>query len=176
MSRHLFQSWQQEASDRDSWRSSVKKASCEFEAERHKATKEKCRRQRGRAASLPSSSQKLCLSKVRYGVCIKNRSLRPPTSVQELTVNLPNNPRLRGMSHHHQRKRLFLPKFTLFSYTCSQSIKTVYHFQCRWGCTSHLLHPHVVDESNLYLLLFMLFFFSISLSFLFSLFFSPGKE
>ena len=28
------QSWQQEASDRDSWRSSVRKASCEFEAER----------------------------------------------------------------------------------------------------------------------------------------------
>ena len=29
------QSWQQEASDRDSWRSSVRKASCEFETERH---------------------------------------------------------------------------------------------------------------------------------------------
>ena len=29
------QSWQQEASNRDSWRSSVRKASCEFEAERH---------------------------------------------------------------------------------------------------------------------------------------------
>ena len=29
------QSWQQEASDRDSWRSSVRKASCEFAAERH---------------------------------------------------------------------------------------------------------------------------------------------
>ena len=36
------QSWQQEASDRDSWLSSVRKASCEFEAERHKDTKEKC--------------------------------------------------------------------------------------------------------------------------------------
>ena len=51
------QSWQQEASDRDSWRSSVRKASCEFEAERHKAAKEKRRRQKERAASLPSSSQ-----------------------------------------------------------------------------------------------------------------------
>ena len=30
------QSWQQEASERDSWRSSVRKASCEFEAERQK--------------------------------------------------------------------------------------------------------------------------------------------
>ena len=34
------QSWQQEASDQDSWCSSVRKASCEFEAERHKAAKE----------------------------------------------------------------------------------------------------------------------------------------
>ena len=33
------QLWQQEASDRDSWRSSVRKASCESEAERHKAAK-----------------------------------------------------------------------------------------------------------------------------------------
>ena len=51
------QSWQQEASDWDSWRSSVRKASCEFEAERHKATKQKRRRQKEQAASLPSSSQ-----------------------------------------------------------------------------------------------------------------------
>ena len=51
------QSWQQEASDRDSWRSSVRKASCEFEAEGRKATEEKRRRQTERAASLPSSSQ-----------------------------------------------------------------------------------------------------------------------
>ena len=33
------QSWQKEASDRDSWHSSVRKASCEFEAEKHKAAK-----------------------------------------------------------------------------------------------------------------------------------------
>ena len=51
------QSWQKEASDRDSWHSSVRKASCEFEAEKHKAPKEKRRRQKERAASLPSSSQ-----------------------------------------------------------------------------------------------------------------------
>ena len=51
------QSWQQEASDRDSWRSSVRKASCKFEAERQKAAKEKHRRQKERAASLPYSSQ-----------------------------------------------------------------------------------------------------------------------
>ena len=35
------QSWQQEASDRDSWYSSVRRASCEFKAERHKAKNEK---------------------------------------------------------------------------------------------------------------------------------------
>ena len=39
------------------WPSSVRKASCEFEAERHKAGKEKRRRQKERAAYLPSSSQ-----------------------------------------------------------------------------------------------------------------------
>ena len=44
----------------------------------------------------------LRLSKVRYVVRIKNRSLQPPTSMQKFTINLPNNPRLRGMSHHHQ--------------------------------------------------------------------------
>ena len=38
------QSWQQEASDRDSLRPSVRKASCEFEAERHTAAKEKRRK------------------------------------------------------------------------------------------------------------------------------------
>ena len=51
------QTWQQEASDRDSWRSSVRKASCKSEAERHEAAKEKRRRQKEQAASLPSSTQ-----------------------------------------------------------------------------------------------------------------------
>ena len=51
------QSWQQEASDGDSWCSSVRKASCKFRAERHKAAKEKRRRHKERAASLSSSSQ-----------------------------------------------------------------------------------------------------------------------
>ena len=40
------QSWQQEASDQDSWRSSVRKASRKFEAERHEAAKEKRRRRK----------------------------------------------------------------------------------------------------------------------------------
>ena len=51
------QSWQQEASDRDSWRPSVRKTSCTFEAERHEATKERPRRQKERAASQSSSAQ-----------------------------------------------------------------------------------------------------------------------
>ena len=41
------QSWQQKASGRDSWRSSVRKASCYFDTERHKAAKGKRRRQKG---------------------------------------------------------------------------------------------------------------------------------
>ena len=94
------QSWQQEALNRDSWRLSVRKASFEFKAERHKAAKEKHRRQKERATSLPSSSKTfICPSAVGgWGVCIKNRSLQLPTSKQELTINLPNNPCLRGMS------------------------------------------------------------------------------
>ena len=98
LKRHLaqagisHQSWQQEASDRDSCRSSVKKTSCEFETEMHKATKEKRRRQKERAAPLPSSSQTFVCPKCGRGcVCIMNRSLQTPTSMQELTIDLPNN-------------------------------------------------------------------------------------
>ena len=59
------QSWQQEASDRDSWCSSVRKASCEFEAERHKAAKEKTQ-EAERASSIPTILiLNLRLSKVR---------------------------------------------------------------------------------------------------------------
>ena len=51
------QSWQQEASDRDSWRSSVRKASSKFEKEKHEIIKERRRRQKERAASLSSLFQ-----------------------------------------------------------------------------------------------------------------------
>ena len=61
------QSCQQEASDRDSWSSSVRNASCEFGAERHKAAKEKRRRQKERLASLPSSFQTFDCSKCGRG-------------------------------------------------------------------------------------------------------------
>ena len=60
------QTWEQEASERDSWRSSVRKASCDFKAERHKAAKEKRRRQKERASSIPTNIiPNLRLSKVR---------------------------------------------------------------------------------------------------------------
>ena len=65
------QSWQQEASDRDSWRSLVRKASCEFEAERYKAAKEKRRRQKERAASLPSSSKTYVCPKCGRGCALR---------------------------------------------------------------------------------------------------------
>ena len=35
------------------------------------------------------------------GSVVLNQFLQPPTSMQELTINLPKNPWLRGMSHHH---------------------------------------------------------------------------
>ena len=50
-------SWQQGASDRDSWRSSVRKAGCKFEAERHEAAKERRGRQKERASSQSSPAQ-----------------------------------------------------------------------------------------------------------------------
>ena len=59
LKRHLAQAgishhlWQQEASDRDSWRLSVRKTSCEFEAEKHTAAKEK-RTKAERACSIPT--------------------------------------------------------------------------------------------------------------------------
>ena len=97
------QSWQQ-ASDRDSWRSSVRNASCEFEAERHKATKEKRRRQKEQAPPLhPHPKPPSVQSAV--GVRINNRSLQPQTSMQDLTINPANNPRLQGMSHHHSTEQ-----------------------------------------------------------------------
>ena len=45
------QSWQQEASDRDSWRSSMRKASCEFEAD-IKPQKKKAGGRKGEQLSL----------------------------------------------------------------------------------------------------------------------------
>ena len=56
------QSWQHEASDRDSWHSSVKKSTCKYVAEKLEA-KRKNRRQKERAASLSPSTQTFICSK-----------------------------------------------------------------------------------------------------------------
>ena len=94
------QPWQQEASDRDSWRSSVRKTSCEFEAERLKAAKEKCRRQKEQA-SHPSSSQTFVCPKCSRG-CTSRISLSShQRACKNFTLSLPNDLHLRGMSHHH---------------------------------------------------------------------------
>ena len=64
LNRQLAQPWQQEASDGDIWRSSVRKASRKFGAERHEAVQEGCRRQREQAASQSSSAQTVTVQKV----------------------------------------------------------------------------------------------------------------
>ena len=51
------QAWQQEASERGSWRTAVKKACQKFETERSKAAKDKRKRQKDRAASQQSPAQ-----------------------------------------------------------------------------------------------------------------------
>ena len=84
----IHQSWQQETSDRDSWRFSVRKASRKFEAERHEAAKERHRRQKERAASESSSAQTAVCPKCsralasRIGLYSHQRSRKdwPPTS------------------------------------------------------------------------------------------------
>ena len=79
------QSWQQKASDQDSWCSSAKKIGRKLEAERHEATKERRRRQKERAASESSSAQtvtcpecsRVCASKIKL------------TATNEHATNLP---------------------------------------------------------------------------------------
>ena len=99
------QPWQQEASDRDSWRSSVRKASRNFEAERHEAVQERQRRQKERAASQSFSAEtfacpkcsRVCAS--RSGLCCHQRACKNwPSTFKK-------NPRLRGTSHHHHHQR-----------------------------------------------------------------------
>ena len=95
------QSWQQEASDGDNWRSSVRRASYEFEAERHKAAKEKRRRQKEQAATLPSSSQTFVCPECGRG-CASRIGLH---SHQWACKNWPSkNPCPWGMSHHHHHQ------------------------------------------------------------------------
>ena len=84
------QSWQQEASDRDSWCSSVRKASCKFRAERHKAAKEKRRRHKERAASLLFSTQSFVCPKCSR-VCA-SKSVSTATNERARIDHLPSPP------------------------------------------------------------------------------------
>jgi transcription termination factor 2 len=53
--------WQQLATDRDSWRSTISKASLEFEARRSEASRQKRQRQKERAtAQVPSTEAFIC--------------------------------------------------------------------------------------------------------------------
>ena len=59
------QTWQQEASDRNSWCSSVRKADRKFKAKRHEAAKKRCWSQKECAASQSSSAQSFACPKCR---------------------------------------------------------------------------------------------------------------
>ena len=78
----------------------MKKASGKFEAERHKAAKKKRKRQKEPAASLQSHPK---LSSVQSAVGgAHQESVSIATNEHERIDHQPsNNPRLRGMSHHH---------------------------------------------------------------------------
>ena len=90
------QSRQQEATDRDSCRPSVRKSGGKFEAERHVIVKERRRRQKEQAASQSSSTQTFACQKCsrerasKLGVYNHQRTDHQPfpTSMQELTINL----------------------------------------------------------------------------------------
>ena len=91
------QSRQQGASYRGSWRSLVRKVSS-----RKRSVKpqwKKCRRQKERAVPIIPNPNLLLSEVLMLGVPIKNQTLQPPTSMQELTKNLPKNHRLWGISH-----------------------------------------------------------------------------
>ena len=93
------QSWQQKASDRDSWRSSARRTGRKFEEELHEVEKEKRRRQKEQAASQPSSAQTFVCPKYSR-VCTSRIGLYSHPSMQELTIKPNKNSRLRGIGHH----------------------------------------------------------------------------
>ena len=75
--------------DRDSWRSLARKASRKFEADRHdEAAKERLRRQI-QSKQHPNHQPEPSPVQNAVGLRIKNRTLQPPTSMQKLTINLP---------------------------------------------------------------------------------------
>ena len=116
---------QREASDRDSWRSSVKKASRKFEAERHEAAKERRRRQEERAASRSSPTQtfacsrcsKVCTS--RTGLFGHKRGRKNWTSTFPKSSSARNQPSvIITIVCLHYTDRHFLPRSTLPAPSC----------------------------------------------------------
>ena len=92
------QSWQQEASDRDSRHSSVRKASRVFEAERHEAAKQRGRRQKEQAASHWSPAQTFACPKCSR-ICVLRMGLYRHQRAARTEHQPSQNLRLRGISH-----------------------------------------------------------------------------
>ena len=63
--------------------------SYKFEAERHEAAKEIAGGKKSEQHPYHPHPKPSSVHSAVGGVCIKNRTLQPPTSVQELTINLP---------------------------------------------------------------------------------------
>ena len=84
-----------------SWRSSVRKASCKFEAERHEAAKEK---RRGRKSEQRPYRPQPKPSSAQSAVGCAHQELASTATNEHARIDQPSkNPRVRGMSHHHHR-------------------------------------------------------------------------
>ena len=93
------QSWQQETSDRDSWRSSVRKANCKFEAETHVAAKKNAGDRKSEQHPYHPQPKP---STVQSAVgCAHQESVSTATNERARIDHQPSrNPPLRGLSHH----------------------------------------------------------------------------
>ena len=89
------QLWQQKPSDRDSWRSSVRKASRKLEAERHEAAREK---DEGSGESEQHPQPKPSPVQSAVSLRIEMWTLQPPTSMQKLTITFPKSSSARNQS------------------------------------------------------------------------------
>ena len=96
------------ASDRHSSCSSVRKVSCKIEEERHEARKEKHRRQKERAAFQSSSTQTFVCPKCSRVYASKIGLSSHQRACKDGPSNLPNNPRLRGMSYQVYLNEMWL--------------------------------------------------------------------
>ena len=127
------QSWQQEALDQDSWRSSVRKASRKFEAERHEATKKRRRRQKEYGASQSSSTQTF--------VCPKCSRLCASKSVlyshQRACARIDHRPSEKSSSARNEPSQLRFPSWSSLKKTAlgmhTSSILMTWSAQC--SCT-----------------------------------------